>query len=161
MVRRILNTLLVISSLCLASESFASVCGRLIWDAEEVDRRDWDNSDNVYVGLVEEARIRYQESAMPRIYYTLKVEEIFKGNPEATLSIYSSRIVNEWNAELQEVLLGSTAIITVGDRLLVYSNSEEVVINGCTASRVVESLFAGINERNAATLQRLRAWRAQ
>lgn len=159
MAHRLLNIILLVSSVCFATESFASACGRLIWDAEEVDRRDWDNSDTVYVGLVEEARIRYPETGFPRVYYTLKVEEVFKGKPVATLAVYSHRIVNEWNAKLQEVLLGSSAIIAVGDRLLVYSNSNDVVISGCTASRVVESQLDGINERNAATLQRMRAWR--
>lgn len=91
MAHRLLNIILLVSSACFASESFASACGRLIWDAEEV-------------------------------------------------------------------LLGSSAIIAVGDRLLVYSNSNDAVISGCTASGVVESQLDGINERNAATLQRMRAW---
>ena len=144
----------------LVSHAFdAEFCGRGVRTAEELDRRHWEHNENVYVALVEKAELLYPENSAPRVVFSLQVDEVFKGSPESTGSVYSQRVVNDWNSDVQEVLMGGWVEVFVGDRLLVFSDPDEDVPMGqCSATRVIEQGFVGIDEVSAATLRRVRQW---
>ncbi|MCP5347243.1 MAG: hypothetical protein H7A04_10350 [Pseudomonadales bacterium] len=105
----------------------AEFCGRGVRTAEELDRGHWEHYENVYVALVEKAVLVYPENRLPRVVFSLQVDEIFKGSPESTSSVYSQRVINEWNGDLEQVLMGGWIEVFVGDRLLVFSNQGEDV----------------------------------
>lgn len=140
---------------------FASACSNCITanlTAAEFDRLSWDNTQNVYVGTVVKAELSFPENSMPVITYTLKTEEVFKGNPDTTGLIHSRRTIKPWHSEIEEWVCGSAEVF-IGDRLLIFSNPDQPVYIGmCSASRVVDSLSNPISNDTRSTLERMRAW---
>lgn len=135
-----------------------SYCIKDILSPEEFDRRSWEAADNVYVGLVVATELSFPESRIPRIYYSIRTDELLKGDPTTTSAIFSERTINSWNSDLQEIGCGDISIVT-GDRLLIFSNQDETAyIARCSASRLVNGTGYGIDESSAATLERLRSW---
>lgn len=147
-------TLTVLSSNALA----CSNCITASLTAAEFDRLSWDNSRNVYVGTVVKAELSFPENSMPVITYTLKTEEVFKGNPDTTGVIHSRRTLRPWHSDLEEWVCGSAEIF-VGDRLIIFSNPDQPVYIGmCSASRVVDRLNSSTSREARNTLERMRSW---
>lgn len=153
--------LVALSFLPALSHSFdAEFCGRGTQSAEELDRGHWERYENVYIALVEKAELVRSVNIGTTVYFSVSIDEVFKGAPETTSSIGSRRTLNEWKGDVQEIMMGGWIDVFVGDRLLVFSNpNDDVVLGLCSASRVIEQGFVGIDDEAASTLRRLERWR--
>lgn len=135
-----------------------SYCVKDILSPEEFDRRSWEAADNVYVGLVVATELSFPDERIPRVYYSIRTDEVLKGNANSAGAVYSERTIQTWESDLQEIGCGDITIVT-GDRLLIFSNQDETVyIARCSASRLVYGTGTGMDEQSAATLERLRLW---
>lgn len=149
------NVLAAVVGYLLCSGALAcSHCIKDILSEVEFDRRGWDYSEHVFVGLVTLSELVPGTS---EIRYAVEPEEILKGNPDAVARIYSSRLIREWNG--LKVIACGDLIVSVGDRVIVFASSEgEASLGLCSSSRVIEGAAAPIAAEVERTLDRLRQW---
>lgn len=131
-----------------------SACIKDIFSPEEFDRRSWDSSEHVFVGLVVRTELVRDTN---EIRYTIDPEEIFKGDPSLVSQVSGRRNIDEWNG-LQTVSCGDL-IVSAGDRVLVFASAEGRANLGiCSASRRVERSSSPLSRQVESTLARLRDW---
>ncbi len=135
-------------------------CPREIFSPEEVDRAAWDASDRVFVGIVAAATSARTGTHTLEIDYQLNVEEVFKGTAtDFDVRIYTIRPVSDWQSGMEEITCDNTRI-SIGDRLLVFSTSNDPVrIGACSNTRVIEGQSAPPRDEVQESLARLRRWR--
>jgi hypothetical protein len=147
----------------LGATSIAWACGHCIRDIlspAEFDRRAWDASNVVFVGIVVATTSSRADEFSLEIDYRLDVEEVLKGTAEDfDERIYTRRSVSEWEIGVAEIACGET-LINTGDRLLVFSSSEGAISVGrCSSTRVIDGQAAASRAEVQETLTRLRRWR--
>ena len=147
---------LLIAASCAAPFALAcSACIKDILSGAEFDRRSWDDSANVVVGIVVASRL---VEGLNQIEYSLRVEETIKGSSSGLMRVFSSRVIDDWRSELQEISCGGVSI-SAGDRLLVFSGPDGTAeIGRCSSSRVIEGATAPSATEVKETLDRLREW---
>lgn len=136
-----------------------SACIKDIMSPAEFDRRAWDSSEHVFVGIVTAtASSRIDEHTL-KIEYRLDIEETFKGIvADFDQRIHTTRWLPDENG-IQVVACGETSI-SVGDRLLVFSESDgDIAVGRCSNTRVIEGQAAVTRDEARKTLTRVRRWR--
>ncbi len=132
-----------------------SACIKDILSEVEFDRRSWAESSDIFVGLVVASQL---VEGLDEIEYDLRVEETIKGSSRAVTRVFSSRVIDDWRSELEEISCGGVSI-SVGDRLLVFSGRGGTAqIGTCSSSRVIEGAMAPSRAEVKETLDRLRQW---
>jgi hypothetical protein len=149
------KTLGIVAAYLLSSAAIAcSACLRDILSPEEFDRRGWDSSAHVFVGLVVRSELVRGEN---EILYAVDPEEVFKGDPTAVNRISSRRHIDEWGG-LQAVSCGD-AVVSAGDRVLIFASADgRSNLGRCSESRVIERASGPISRDDLSTLERLRDW---
>ena len=147
----------------LVASPFAWACSHCIKDImspAEFDRRAWESSNLVFVGVVVATTSSRIDEFTLEIDYRLDVEEVFKGIADHfDQRIYTSRSVPEWESGLEQITCSET-IISTGDRLLVFSDSESAIpVGSCSGTRVIEGQAAPPRAEVQETLARVERWR--
>jgi len=149
------NAIVAVLGCLLSGSAIAcSDCGKKLMSEEEFDRRGWDYAEHVFVGLVTRSELVPKTS---EIRYAVEPDEILKGNPDTVERIYSHRLISEWNG--LEMWACGDLIVSVGDRIIVFANSDgQASLGLCSSSRVIEGVAAPVAAEVERTLQRLRQW---
>jgi hypothetical protein len=94
------------------------------------------------------------------IDYRVDVEEVLKGVVEDfDRRLYTTRSVSDWTTGMTQIVCGDT-LINLGDRLLVFVDSQDpIAIGWCSSTRVIEGVAAASPDEVQGTLLRLRRWR--
>jgi hypothetical protein len=152
----------ILASVFLMATPIALACGHCVRDIlspAEFDRRSWESSERVFVGIVTAASSARINEFTLEIDYRLEVEEVLKGRADRfDQRIYTSRSVPEWETGVREITCGET-LINVGDRLLVFSDSHAISVGRCSGTRVIEGQAAASPDSVRDMLARVRRWR--
>ena len=137
-----------------------SHCIKDILSPAEFDRRAWEASNLVFVGVVVATTSSRLDEFSLEIDYRLDVEEVLKGTADGfDQRIYTRRSVPEWQIGVAEITCGET-LVNTGDRLLVFSDSERAIqVGRCSSTRVIEGQAAPSRAEVQETLARARRWR--
>jgi hypothetical protein len=135
-----------------------SACIKDILSPTEFDRRAWDSSEHVFVGIVTAAAASRINEHTLDIEYRLDVEQTFKGiAADFDQRVHTTRSVPDENG-IQMIACGETSI-RVCDRLLVFSESDgDIAVGPCSNTRVIEGQAAVTRDEARKTLARVRRW---
>jgi hypothetical protein len=155
---RIVGTAIVAFGMMVSVAIACSNCIKAVMTDYEFDRTAWEQSKHVFIATVVASRLIGPNQGRNDIEYTLKANEVLKGDAKAVTRIYGSKELQDWNSEIGAVSCGETPVV-VGDRVLVFSGSGgRVSVGPCSASRVVEGASVANSEAVRGTIQRLRVW---
>jgi hypothetical protein len=156
---RTVGTAMVAFGMMVSVALACSNCIKAVMTDYEFDRMAWEQSKHVFIATVVASRLIGPNQGRNDIEYTLKANEVLKGEGKAVTRIYGSKEIQDWSSELGLVSCGETSL-AVGDRVLVFSGSGgRVGIGLCSASRVVEGASVTNSEAVRRTIERLREWR--